>query len=102
MFSTEGPLINQYRNQLMGIAAIGVLCVHSNSIVNLPSYLNSLFGYGGIGVYIFVFLSSIGLYCSLKSRGGGTRSLNSTKEDFKEYLYPTCLLQQPGMESNIF
>lgn len=74
MFSTEGPLINQYRNQLMGIAAIGVLCVHSNSIVNLPSYLNSLFGYGGIGVYIFVFLSSIGLYCSLKSRGGYKKS----------------------------
>lgn len=70
MYSTEAPLINQYRNQLMGIAAIGVLCVHSNDIINLSSYLKSLFGYGGIGVYIFVFLSSIGLYNSLKSWGG--------------------------------
>lgn len=43
MYSTEAPLINQYRNQLMGIAAIGVLCVHSNDIINLSSYLKSLF-----------------------------------------------------------
>lgn len=70
MYNTEASLINQYRNQLMGIATIGVLCVHSNSIINLSSHLNSLFGYGGIGVYIFVFLSSIGLYNSIMYRGG--------------------------------
>ena len=93
-------LINRYRSQLSGIATLGVLFVHSKNVIILPEVISALFSYGGIGVYIFVFLSSIGLYNSLKSRGG-TRNLNSTQEDFKEYLYPICLLQQPGMGLNI-
>ena len=55
----------------MGIATLGVLFVHSRNIIVLPRIVSVLFGYGGIGVYIFVFLSSIGLYFSLKIRGGG-------------------------------
>lgn len=62
--------ISVYRKQLMGIAALGVLFVHSMDIIDCPDLFLSLFGYGGIGVYIFVFLSSIGLYNSLKSHGG--------------------------------
>ena len=73
MFNIENPLIKRYRNQLMGIAAIGVVCVHSNSIVNWPDFLGTLFGYGGIGVCIFLFLSSIGSYNSLKSLGVGVQ-----------------------------
>lgn len=49
--------INKYRKQLMGIAAIGVLLVHSRNIIVLPKSVSELFSYGGIGVYIFVFLS---------------------------------------------
>lgn len=64
--------IKDYRSQIMGIAAIGVLLVHSNEIVNWPSVVSKAFGFGGTGVYIFVFLSAIGLYNSLKIRGGGT------------------------------
>ncbi len=58
-------LIQKYRQQLMGIAAIGVLFVHANGIVPYPYFVALLFSYGGIGVYIFVFLSAIGLYRSL-------------------------------------
>lgn len=54
-------LINKYRQQLMEIAAIGVLLVHSNGVV--AWYL--FWGRGGIGVYMFVFLSTVGLYLSL-------------------------------------
>lgn len=60
----------KYKIQLMGIAALGVVFVHSKNIITLPHVVDALSGYGGIGVYIFVFLSSIGLYNSLKSRGG--------------------------------
>ena len=83
-------IIKKNRLQLMGISAIGILLGHSNEIVNWPGFIGRLFSYGGIGVYIFVFLSSIGLYNSLKSRGGA-RNLNSTKEDFKEYSFLICL-----------
>lgn len=72
--------IAKFRSQIMGIAAIGVLLVHSGKIVGWSPVIKKLFGYGGIGVYVFVFLSAVGLYNSLKSSGGGTASLNSTKE----------------------
>ena len=61
--------IGKYRIQIMGIATIGVLLVHSNDVVAWPTFIKSIFGYGGVGVYIFVFLSALGLYNSLKSRG---------------------------------
>ena len=92
MFNIENPLIKRYRNQLMGIAAIGVVCVHSNSIVNWPDFLGTLFGYGGIGVYIFVFLSSIGLYNSLKSRGGGYKKAEFYKRRFQRVIVPYLLI----------
>ena len=82
--------INKYRKQLMGIAAIGVLLVHSRNIIVLPKSVSELFSYGGIGVYIFVFLSSIGLYSSLKTRGEDTVRLNFIKEDLKGHLYLIC------------
>lgn len=68
--------IGKFRSQIMGIAAIGVLLVHSNEIVNWPSVVSKAFGFGGTGVYIFVFLSAIGLYNSLKVRGGGVQQIS--------------------------
>lgn len=67
--------IKKYRTQIMGIAAIGVLLVHSNGIVDWHPLLKKLFGFGGTGVYVFVFLSAIGLYNSLKVRGGGVQQV---------------------------
>lgn len=62
-------ILIKFRTQLFGIAAIGVIAVHSNSIINYPNIIKKIFGYGGLGVYIFAFLSGIGLYFSLKNRG---------------------------------
>lgn len=62
--------INKYRKQLMGFSTLGVLCVHSNRIVHWPSAISKLMEYGGIGVYIFIYLSGIGLYNSLKRSKG--------------------------------
>ena len=62
-------LLSRFRTQLMGIGALGVLLVHSTSIIDYPAFLANKVGYGGTGVYIFVFLSAIGLYNSLQSRG---------------------------------
>lgn len=69
MKNKSEKLINQYRTQLMGIATIGVLLVHSKNVVQWPRLFNNFCSYGGTGVYIFVFLSAIGLYYSLQ-RGG--------------------------------
>lgn len=84
--------INKYRKQLMGIAAIGVLLVHSRNIIVLPKSVSELFSYGGIGVYIFVFLSSIGLYSSLKTRGGGYSKIEFYKRRFKRAFVPYLLI----------
>ena len=73
--------IEKCRAQIMGLAAIGVLFVHSIEFVDWHPLLRKIFEFGGTGVYIFVFLSAVGLYNSLKTRGGGTASQNSTKED---------------------
>ena len=84
--------ISVYRKQLMGIAALGVLFVHSMDIIDCPDLFLSLFGYGGIGVYIFVFLSSIGLYNSLKSHGGGYKKAEFYKRRFQRVIVPYLLI----------
>lgn len=69
MFSkkyTKGLL--EYRAELMGVGALGVLLTHSNGIVNWPSFFQPVVNYGGLGVYIFMFLSGIGMWFSLNSR----------------------------------
>lgn len=63
-------IINNYRNELMGIATILVFLDHSKKFewigkgVIIRS-LQTLFRQGGIGVDIFLILSGIGLYMSL-------------------------------------
>ena len=58
-------LLSKYRGELMGIAAIGIILTHSSALVEWPSVIKTLCSYGGTGVYIFMFLSGIGLYYSL-------------------------------------
>ena len=85
-------LINRYRSQLSGIATLGVLFVHSKNVIILPEVISALFSYGGIGVYIFVFLSSIGLYNSLKSRGGGYKKSEFYTRRFQRVFVPYLLV----------
>mgnify|MGYP001049521727 CR=1 FL=1 len=84
--------LTKYRQQLMGIAAIGVLLVHSTQIIALPTFLSKIFSYGGIGVYIFVFLSAIGLYMSLSRRGGIYSKKEFYKRRFTRALLPYLLI----------
>lgn len=63
-------ILSKYRNELFGIAVIGILMVHAKSeffpFGNI-NIINTLLGYGGIGVDMFLFLSGIGLYFSLRN-----------------------------------
>ena len=62
--------LSLYRQELMGLAAVGIIATHSCHVVCWPDAVVHILAYGGIGVYIFMFLSGIGLYYSLNSRGG--------------------------------
>ena len=69
--------ISQYRTHLMGVATLLVLFGHSagNGVV-MPGWMESLCGLASVGVDIFLFVSGLGLWYSLRSvqitrRGGG-------------------------------
>lgn len=76
----------------MGIATLGVLCVHSESVVVLPKVISKLFSYGGIGVYIFVFLSAIGLYYSLSSHEGEYKKTEFYKRRIQRVFIPYLMI----------
>lgn len=60
-------ILSQYRTQLMGIAALGILLCHmSGNGVQLPSILNYIFGLGNFGVDLFLLLSGFSMFHSLK------------------------------------
>jgi hypothetical protein len=66
----DSTVISKYRNAIYGIAAIGILIVHSLSFYQWTGILrifNKLFIYGGLGVPIFAFLSGMGMFFSLKT-----------------------------------
>lgn len=84
--------IEKYRTQIMGIGALGIILVHSKDLVEWPAIISSIFGYGGIGVYIFIFLSAIGLYHSLKSRGKNYNKISFYKRRFIRLIVPYCLI----------
>ncbi|MBD5548902.1 MAG: acyltransferase [Lachnospiraceae bacterium] len=56
------------RSELFGIAILAVLCVHGNEFYWSPdlSIVVKILSQGSIGVDIFLFLSGMGLYYSLK------------------------------------
>lgn len=78
----------------MGIGAIGVLCVHSCQLIVWPPLLHKLFSYGGVGVYLFMFLSGIGWFYSLEkinqSNQAGGKDFYSHRA--KRILIPYCLI----------
>ena len=64
----ELSLISQYRTALMGIATIMILVCHSAGPISMPSIIGYPISYLNIGVDIFLFLSGMGMYYSLKKR----------------------------------
>ena len=74
-------LFSKYRTQLMGIAALFIIFCHANSYgVALPNSIEKIFGFGNIGVDIFLFLSGLGCYYSLKNT-----KINSFRWILKRY-----------------
>lgn len=60
----DAKLLSKHRNFLFGLAAIGVILVRFNVIIEWPvEFVGKLLGFGGIGVYVFAFLSGMGLFC---------------------------------------
>ena len=69
--------LSTYRTQLMGIATLMIIICHANTYhVMLPNFLVSIFSWGNFGVDIFLFLSGLGLYFSLR------KNKLRTKDDF--------------------
>lgn len=62
-------LLSKFRSELMGIATFGIFFVHSIGWIPWPGALRQLVSYGGVGVFVFAFLSGIGCYFSLKKNG---------------------------------
>lgn len=67
--------LSKYRTELMGISALGVLMTHAPYMDPCPGWLQRVFSYGGAAVYIFMFLSGIGLYFSVSSQDDSSFSL---------------------------
>lgn len=61
--------LTAYRSELFGIATLMIVLCHSVSIVPFPDTLATLISYGTMGVNIFLFLSGVGLYYSMKNNG---------------------------------
>ena len=62
-------LVSKHRAGLMGLATILILMTHAPAYgVFLPFSLNSLLSAGQIGVFVFFFVSGVGLYFSLDSK----------------------------------
>lgn len=87
--------ISQYRTHLMGVATLLVLFGHSagNGVV-MPGWMESLCGLASVGVDIFLFVSGLGLWYSLRSvqitRRGGV--IPWYKRRYKRILVPYLLI----------
>lgn len=85
--------LSEFRTELYGVGAIGVLAVHAKPILQLKSHTISYFlTLGQIGVYIFAFLSGIGLYFSLKNSGGSKSKGTFYRKRFARVFFPYLLI----------
>jgi len=85
----RADICSKHRNEIYGIAAVGILVVHSITFQTWTenlSFLNKLFTYGGLGVPMFAFLSGIGIYCSLQFNEAKTYLKNRFRRTFCPYL----------------
>lgn len=95
----DAKLLSKYRNALFGLAALGILIGHANSVISWPvSILRKISLFGGIGVYVFTFLSGMGLYFSMKKSNGGGKLAPFINADCCVWQSRISLLQERGME----
>lgn len=88
-------LLSRYRTELMGVGTIAILLCHASGRgVVLPSILEWLFGFGNIGVDIFLFLSGMGMYYSLHKQDSPTTGAWLRKRLFR-VLLPYTIISVP-------
>lgn len=94
--------ISFYREELMGIATIGIILCHAvGRGVQLPSMIAYLFGFGNFGVEIFLFLSGVSMYFSLHKKNqddpwGGQKIISWYGKRFKRILIPYFIIAGPA------
>lgn len=85
--------ISQYRTELMGVATLLVIFGHSaGNGVAMPGWMESLRGLASVGVDIFLLVSGLGLWYSLRksdltARGGYWPGI---EEDMQGFLFHIC------------
>lgn len=86
--------ISRYRTQLMGVASIMILFCHASPYgVEMPHSLRVLFGFGNLGVDIFLLLSGLGCYYSLTNIRGSLKDWYIKR--FLRILVPYTYIQIP-------
>ncbi|WP_455637908.1 acyltransferase family protein [Parabacteroides sp.] len=60
--------ISRYRGELMGISTILILICHSVAYIDMYKILLYVLSFGEVGVDLFLFLSGMGLWYSLRNR----------------------------------
>lgn len=83
-------ILSTYRTQLMGLAAIMILCCHAESDgVSMPRYMSWLLQWGNYGVDLFLLLSGCGLFFSLRK---GSSMCIWYKKRYSRILVPYILI----------
>ena len=60
--------LSRYRTELMGLSALLILICHSTAYIDMPSIVVYALSVANIGVDLFLFLSGMGMWYSLRNR----------------------------------
>lgn len=90
-------LFSQYRSELMGIATLLIVICHAPAFgVQMPRWINTIVGNGGLGVDIFLFLSGMGIYNSyIHNRESGHSLLYWFFKRYTRIIIPLALIIIP-------
>lgn len=88
-------LLSKYRSQLMGLAALMIIICHMPAHhVSMPGIIARIIAQGGLGVDIFLFLSGMGMWFSLK-KIENKPWLSWLKKRYVRVLLPYLLITIP-------
>lgn len=83
-------MLSKYRNEIFGMAALGVIATHGKTAAYSMPWLQTIFGYGGAGVFLFALLSGMGLYFSFSNNNRGRLSENYRQKIKLLLVSPLC------------
>lgn len=85
--------VSRYRGELMGLSAMFILICHSIAYVDMPKVLFYALSFGNVGVDLFLFLSGMGLWYSLRKRNVSLKRWYFTR--YKRILVPYLFIITP-------